>query len=55
MDIRVMELHIKKWLPVIEEQAKSGMGKKKWCAMHVIDHTSFFWWQKRIREYIYNI
>ena len=30
MDPRVMELRIKKWIPVIEEQAKSGMGKDEW-------------------------
>lgn len=26
-----MELRIKKWIPVIEEQAKSGMSKEQWC------------------------
>lgn len=52
MDPRVMELRIKKWIPVIEEQVKSGMGKEKWCAMHGINRTSFFRWQKRVREYL---
>ena len=46
-----MELRIKKWIPVIEEQAKSGMSKEAWCAMHGINRTSFFRWQKRVREY----
>ena len=49
MDPRVIELRIKKWIPVIEEQAKSGMSKKEWCAMHGINRTSFFRWQKRVR------
>ena len=52
MDPRVMELRIKKWIPVIEEQAKSGMSKKEWCAMHGINRTSFFRWQKRVRKYL---
>ena len=52
MDPRVMELRIKKWIPVIEEQAKSGMTKNEWCAMHGIERTSFFRWQKRVREYL---
>ena len=52
MDPRVMELRIKKWIPVIEEQAKSGMSKEEWCAMHGIKRTSFFRWQKRVREYL---
>lgn len=50
MDPRVMELRIKKWIPVIEDQAKSGMSKKEWCAMHGINCTSFFRWQKRVRS-----
>lgn len=52
MDPRVMELRIKKWIPVIEEQAKSGMTKNAWCAMHGIERTSFFRWQKRVRAYL---
>ncbi len=52
MDPRVIELRIKKWIPVIEEQAKSGMSKKEWCAMHGINRTSFFRWQKRVRKYL---
>lgn len=54
MDPRVMELRIKRWIPIIEEQAKSGMNKNEWCAMHGIDRTSFFRWQKRVREYLLN-
>ena len=52
MDQRVMELRIKQWISIIEEQAKSGMGKGEWCAMHGIDRTSFFRGQKRVREYL---
>ena len=47
-----MELRIKKWIPVIEEQAKSGMSKEEWYAMHGINRTSFFRWQKQVREYL---
>ena len=52
MDPRVMELRIKKWIPVIEEQAKSGMTKNEWCALHGIERTFFFRWQKRVRAYL---
>lgn len=52
MDQRVMELRIKQWTSLIEEQAKSGMKKGEWCAMHGIDRTTFFRWQKRIRKYL---
>ncbi|MCH5260953.1 MAG: hypothetical protein J1F18_14420 [Lachnospiraceae bacterium] len=52
MDPRVMELRIKNWIPLIEEQAKSGMTKNEWCAMHGIERTTFFRWQKRVRAYL---
>ena len=52
MDPRVMEPRIKKWIPVIEEQAKSGISKEAWCATHGINRTSFFRWQKRVRKYL---
>ena len=52
MDPRVMELRIKQWILIIEEQAKSGVSKGKWCAMHDIDRTTFFRWQKRVRAYL---
>lgn len=52
MDPRVMELRIKQWIPIIEEQAKSGISKGEWCTMHDIDRTTFFRWQKRVRAYL---
>lgn len=52
MDPRVMELRIKQWIPIIEEQAKSGISKGEWCAMHGIERTTFFRWQKRVRAYL---
>ena len=54
MDTRGMELRIKQWIPLIEEQSKSGISKDQWCTMHGINRTSFFRWQKRVREYLLN-
>ena len=52
MDPRVMELRIKKWLPIMEAQANSGMTKKEWCAQNGIERTSFYRWQRRVRTYL---
>jgi len=52
MDPRVMELRIKQWIPIIEEQSKSGLNKTKWFVMHDVDRTTFFRWQKRVRAYL---
>lgn len=52
MDSRVMDLRMQKWISVIEEQAKSGMGKDEWCALHGINRTTFFRWQRQVRKYL---
>ena len=34
MDKRIMELRIKQWITIIEEQGKSGLNKAEWCTLH---------------------
>ncbi len=52
MDPRVMELRIKQWISVFNEQANSGMNKNEWCILNGINKTSFYRWQKRVRTYL---
>ena len=52
MDPRVMELRIRQWIPVFEEQAKSGLNKDEWCIINGINRGSFFRWQRRVRSYL---
>ncbi len=52
MDPKVLELRIQKWIPLIQEQANSGLSKKEWCSLNGIERTSFFRWQKRVRSYL---
>ena len=52
MDSKVMEIRIKKWIAVLEEQARSGLTKNEWCAVNGIERTSFFRWQRRVRSYL---
>lgn len=52
MDPRVMELRIRQWIPVFEEQAKSGLNKDEWCIINGINRGSFFRWQRRVRAYL---
>lgn len=52
MDPKVMEFRIKQWIPVFEEQAKSGLNKDEWCIINGINRGSFFRWQKRVRSYL---
>ena len=52
MDQKIMEVRTKRWIPLIAEQANSGLSKKEWCSQNGIERTSFFRWQKRVRSYL---
>lgn len=52
MDAKVMELRIKKWIPIFEEQAKSGLGKNDWCKKNGIRKWEFYERQRECREYL---
>ena len=52
MDSTVMELRIKQWLPLFEEQAKSGLNKQDWCEQNGINRSRFFKWQRICRSYL---
>lgn len=52
MDPKVMELRIRQWISVFEEQAKSGLTKDEWCIINGINRGSFFRWQRRVRSYL---
>ena len=52
MDQKIMEVRIKRWIPLIAEQANSGLSKKEWCSQNGIERTSFFRQQKRVRSYL---
>ena len=52
MDPRVMELRIRQWIPVLEEQARSGLTKDEWGIINKISRGSFFRWQRRVRSYL---
>jgi hypothetical protein len=52
MDAEVMEFRIKQWIPIFEEQARSGLGKEDWCEANGISRNSFFKWQREIRKFM---
>lgn len=51
MDSKVMELRLKQWMPILEEQAKSGLNKQDWCRQNGIKRAVFFKWQKELQKY----
>jgi hypothetical protein len=49
---KIMELRLKHWLPIFEEQAKSGLNKKYWCRQNDVKRAAFFKWQRELRKYL---
>lgn len=52
MDSKIMEIRVRNWITILQEQARSGLTKNEWCAINGIERTSFFRWQRRVRSYL---
>ena len=52
MDAKVMKQRLKQWMPIFQEQAKSGLGKDQWCRENGIRRWEFYQRQKECREYL---
>lgn len=52
MDSKIMELRLKQWIPIFEQQAKSGLNKQEWCRQNQVSRVAFFKWQKEFRTYL---
>jgi len=52
LDSKIMEIRLKQWIPIFEEQAKSGLNKQDWCSQNEVKRTTFFKWQRVFRNYL---
>lgn len=52
MDSEIMELRLKQWMSIFEEQAKSGLNKQEWCKLNGVKRAAFFKWQRELRKYL---
>ena len=50
MDNAVMSIRMKNWSAVMKAQAASGMSKTGFCRDNSISESSFFRWQRKIRQ-----
>jgi uncharacterized protein YodC (DUF2158 family) len=41
LDSKIMELRLKQWIPIFDEQAKSGMTKEEWCKQNGVKRSAF--------------
>ena len=54
MDKITHEIRLSRWAAIVEECARSGMPKTKWCMENEVDVKQFYYWQRRVREEVYN-
>lgn len=52
MDSKIMEFRLKQWMPIFEEQARSGLNKQEWCRQNEVKRAAFFKWQRELRKYL---
>lgn len=52
MDKASYEVRIKQWISVIQAADSSGMSKCSWCEQHGIGRRKFYYWQKKVRDYV---
>jgi hypothetical protein len=52
LDSEIMELRLKQWMTIFEEQAKSGLNKQDWCRQNEVKRAAFFKWQRELRKYL---
>lgn len=54
MDKVTHEMRLMQWTPIIRECRGSGMPVKSWCLENNVNEKQFYYWQRRVREEIYN-
>lgn len=54
MDKITHKMRLSRWTAIMNECTESGMPKTAWCKENGVDVKQFFYWQRRIREEVYN-
>ena len=52
MDKDIMNVRMKKWIEIIRDATESGQTKKAYMSKNGISRRQFYYWQKKIREYV---
>jgi putative transposase len=54
MDKATHEMRIVQWTEIIRQCNNSGISKRTWCENNNVDEKQFYYWQRRIREEVFN-
>lgn len=52
MDKSAYQIRLQQWAQLIHEANNSGMAKKDWCAQNGITVRVFYYWHKKVRDYV---
>lgn len=52
MDTRriAKDLRLRHWAGIMRERKESGLSIRRWCRENVIGETTFYYWQRKLRE-----
>ena len=53
MDKTTHAIRLQQWSEIIQAQLNSGMNKKDWCRENNVPEKQFFYWQRRVRQELY--
>lgn len=55
MDQQTHIVRMEQWAPIIKECCASGLSKRAWCKQNGIGIKQFYYWQRKIRNYSYDL
>lgn len=53
MDESTHKIRIQQWMKTIQDWSTSGMSKQQWCAENGVSIRKFYYWQRIIRQELY--
>lgn len=55
MDKTTHTVRLQQWTEIIQAQLSSGMNKRDWCRKNGIPEKRFYYWQRRVRNDLYEV
>lgn len=55
MDKITHEMRLTQWTNIIQSCTASGLPKRTWCQQNSIDEKQFYYWQRRIRNQVFEL
>ena len=52
MDKASYEIRIRGWIDIIQAANASSLSKREWCAQNNVNRRQFYYWQKKVRDYL---